>query len=41
VGWADRKEGPFGVMMDDIIAGVLAAIGTAVLAGISHGVLGL
>ena len=40
VGWADRKEGPFGVMMDDVIAGVLAAIGTAILAGISHGVLG-
>ncbi|MFC4215213.1 phosphatidylglycerophosphatase A [Pseudophaeobacter arcticus] len=41
VGWADRKEGPVGVMMDDIIAGFLAALGVMVLAGFSHGVLGL
>ncbi|WP_323775642.1 phosphatidylglycerophosphatase A [Leisingera sp.] len=41
VGWADRQEGPFGVMMDDVIAGIMAAIGVALLAGISHGVLGL
>lgn len=41
VGWADRKEGPFGVMMDDVIAGTMAAIGVALLAGFSHGVLGL
>ncbi|MCF6429343.1 phosphatidylglycerophosphatase A [Leisingera sp. MMG026] len=41
VGWADRKEGPFGVMMDDVIAGIMAAIGVALLAGFSHGVLGL
>lgn len=41
VGWADHKEGPMGVMLDDVIAGILAAIGVAVLAGISHGVLGL
>jgi len=40
VGWADRKEGPFGVMMDDVIAGIMAGAGTLVLAGISHGVLG-
>ena len=26
VGWADRQHGVFGVMMDDVIAGVLAAL---------------
>ncbi len=26
VGWADRQEGAFGVMADDVIAGVLAAL---------------
>lgn len=41
VGWEDRKKGPFGVMMDDVIAGILAAIGVALLAGFSHGVLGI
>ena len=41
VGWADRKSGPLGVMLDDIIAGLMAALGTAALAGFSHGVLGL
>lgn len=41
VGWADRRGDPMGVMLDDVIAGVFAAIGVLVLAGISHGVLGL
>ncbi|OED47794.1 phosphatidylglycerophosphatase A family protein [Leisingera sp. S232] len=41
VGWADRQQGPFGVMMDDVIAGIMAAIGVALLAGFSHGVLGM
>ena len=41
VGWADRQKGPFGVMMDDVIAGAMAAIGIVVLAGVAHGVLGL
>jgi phosphatidylglycerophosphatase A len=41
VGWADRKTGPMGVMLDDVIAGILAALGVAALAGFSHGVLGL
>lgn len=40
VGWADRKGGAFGIMLDDIIAGVFAAIGVGVLAWLSHGVLG-
>jgi phosphatidylglycerophosphatase A len=25
VGWADRRAGPFGVMLDDLLAGALAA----------------
>ncbi|MGR3617091.1 MAG: phosphatidylglycerophosphatase A family protein [Paracoccaceae bacterium] len=41
IGWADRRGDPLGVMLDDLIAGVFAAIGVAVLAGIWHGVLGL
>ena len=39
VGWADRMHGPTGVMLDDVIAGVFAALGVAVLAGLAHGVL--
>ncbi|WP_425078365.1 phosphatidylglycerophosphatase A family protein [Ruegeria denitrificans] len=41
IGWADRRGDPMGVMLDDVIAGVFAAIGVMVLAGIAHGVLGL
>ncbi|MFK7881962.1 phosphatidylglycerophosphatase A, partial [Roseobacter sp.] len=37
VGWADRRGDPLGVMLDDVIAGVFAAIGVLVLAGIAHG----
>ena len=36
VGWADRQEGAFGVMADDVIAGWLAAMVVAVLAVIAH-----
>ena len=39
VGWADRKGGAVGVMLDDVIAGVFAAILTMVFAGLYHGVL--
>lgn len=39
VGWADRRNDAFGVMMDDIIAGAMAAIGVLLLAGLSHGLL--
>ncbi|KKK69417.1 hypothetical protein LCGC14_2934260, partial [marine sediment metagenome] len=39
VGWADRRGGPAGVMLDDLLAGVLAAIGVMALAYLSHGVL--
>jgi phosphatidylglycerophosphatase A len=41
IGWADRRGDALGVMLDDLIAGVFAAIGVALLAGFSHGVLGL
>ncbi|SHE76879.1 phosphatidylglycerophosphatase A [Litoreibacter ascidiaceicola] len=37
VGWADRKEGPLGVMLDDVIAGLLAAIVVAIGAWLAHG----
>lgn len=39
VGWADRRKGPTGVMLDDVLAGVLAAIVVTVMAVIAHGVL--
>jgi phosphatidylglycerophosphatase A len=40
VGWADRKDNATGVMLDDVIAGVLAAIGVVILAGAWHGLAG-
>ena len=39
VGWADRRGDPLGVMLDDVIAGVLAAIGVVIFAGIYHGII--
>lgn len=39
VGWADRQGGALGVMLDDLIAGVFAAVGVVILAGISHGLM--
>ncbi len=39
VGWADRRPGALGVLLDDLVAGCLAALGVAVLAGLAHGVL--
>ncbi len=41
IGWADRRHDALGVMLDDVIAGVFAAIGVLILAGIWHGVMGL
>ncbi len=41
VGWADRRNDALGVMLDDVIAGVMAGIGVVILAGLAHGVLGL
>jgi len=40
VGWADRRPGAAGVILDDLIAGVLAALCVAGAAAIAHGVLG-
>lgn len=37
VGWADRKDNATGVMLDDVIAGIMAAICVAGLAGVWHG----
>ncbi len=36
VGWADRRDDAVGVMLDDVIAGIFAAIGVVVLGGIYH-----
>ena len=38
VGWADRLHSPMGVMLDDVIAGVLAALMVAASAAVAHGV---
>lgn len=37
VSWADRKPTPLGVMLDDIVAGVLAALVVLVSAAVAHG----
>lgn len=39
VGWADRRGDALGVMLDDVIAGALAALGVLALAGLYHGVI--
>jgi len=39
VGRADRRGDAFGLMMDDVWAGLFAALGVIVLAGLAHGVL--
>lgn len=39
VGWADRKGGALGVMGDDVVAGLLAALGVVALAALGHGAL--
>lgn len=35
--WADRRKGPTGVMLDDVFAGILAALLVTLMAGIAHG----
>ena len=37
VGWADRRKGPTGVMLDDVFAGALAGLVVTILAGVAHG----
>lgn len=39
IGHADRRGDALGVMLDDIYAGLFAAIVTIILAGLSHGLL--
>ncbi|WOI56799.1 phosphatidylglycerophosphatase A [Palleronia sp. LCG004] len=39
VGWADRRGDPMGVMLDDIIAGAIAAVGVVILGVLAHVVL--
>jgi len=39
VGWADRRGDALGVMLDDVIAGVFAALVVVVMAGLYHGVI--
>ena len=36
VGWADRRDDALGVMLDDVIAGIFAAITVLILAAFSH-----
>jgi phosphatidylglycerophosphatase A len=38
IGWADKKNGSLGVMLDDIFAGIAAAICTILLAVVYHGI---
>ncbi len=37
VNWAEDLPGALGVMLDDLVAGVMAAIAVTVAAGVSHG----
>lgn len=39
IGRADREGGTKGVMLDDLLAGLFAGIGTMIAAGIAHGFL--
>jgi phosphatidylglycerophosphatase A len=39
IGWADKRDDATGVMLDDVVAGVFAAIGVIILAGLYHVVL--
>ncbi|MFO1141487.1 MAG: phosphatidylglycerophosphatase A [Amaricoccus sp.] len=37
VAWADRRKGPTGVMLDDVIAGLMAAAVVTLMAAVAHG----
>jgi phosphatidylglycerophosphatase A len=37
VSWADRRKGPTGVMLDDVLAGAMAAALVTLMAAIAHG----
>ena len=36
VGWADKRDDALGVMLDDVIAGLLAGLGVVVVAAVAH-----
>jgi phosphatidylglycerophosphatase A len=35
--WADRQKGSAGVMLDDILAGIITALVMALAAALAHG----
>ncbi|MFT4716706.1 MAG: phosphatidylglycerophosphatase A [Paracoccaceae bacterium] len=37
--WADNMDTPLGVMLDDVLAGIMAGLCVMILAGLYHGVL--
>ena len=37
VSWADRRPGPTGVMLDDVLAGLMAALVVTLMAAVAHG----
>jgi phosphatidylglycerophosphatase A len=37
ISWADRRKGPTGVMVDDLLAGLIAAVVVTAMAGVAHG----
>ncbi len=37
ISWADRRKGPTGVMLDDVLAGLIAAVAVTLMAGVAHG----
>ena len=39
IGWADRRGDALGVMLDDVIAGICAALVVILLARVSHGLI--
>ena len=41
VGLADRRGDALGVMLDDVIAGLFAALGVVALAAVAHGIMAL
>ncbi len=40
IGWADRQPGAMGVMLDDVLAGIAAAVCVMALAWVAHGLMG-
>lgn len=39
ISWADRQPGAMGVMLDDVVAGIMAAVVVSAAAALSHGYL--